>query len=87
MTLNFVVSNAISSILTPSQVLHAGLHMKLCVQVYTLFGILCLAFIMLLIVTAFIAVALAYFQLAAEVLLFVSCFICLFDIQNYVSTI
>lgn len=36
-------------------------------QVYTLFGVLLLAFIMLLIVTAFVSVALIYFQLAAEV--------------------
>lgn len=35
-------------------------------HVYTLFGILCLAFVLLLIVTAFITVALAYFQLAIE---------------------
>jgi len=35
-------------------------------RVYTLFGILSLAFLMLLIVTAFITVALTYFQLAAE---------------------
>jgi len=35
-------------------------------RVYTLFGILSLAFIMLLIVTAFITIALTYFQLAVE---------------------
>jgi len=35
-------------------------------RVYTLFGILFLAFIMLLIVTAFITVTLTYFQLAAQ---------------------
>eukprot|EP01006_Ploeotia_vitrea_P022005 TRINITY_DN54419_c0_g1_i1.p1 TRINITY_DN54419_c0_g1~~TRINITY_DN54419_c0_g1_i1.p1 ORF type:complete len:615 (-),score=277.66 TRINITY_DN54419_c0_g1_i1:64-1860(-) len=35
-------------------------------RVYTLFGILSLAFVMLLIVTAFITVALTYFQLASE---------------------
>lgn len=35
-------------------------------RVYTLFGILTLAFIMLIIVTAFITVALTYFQLASE---------------------
>jgi hypothetical protein len=35
-------------------------------RVYTLFGILTLAFIMLLIVTAFITVTLTYFQLAAQ---------------------
>lgn len=34
--------------------------------VYTLFGILCLAFLLLLVVTAFVTVALTYFQLAAE---------------------
>ena len=35
-------------------------------RVYTLYGILSLAFVMLVIVTAFITVALTYFQLAAE---------------------
>jgi hypothetical protein len=35
-------------------------------KIYTLFGILFLAFIMLIIVTAFITVSLAYFQLARE---------------------
>merc|ERR1719181_2229101 len=35
-------------------------------KIYTLFGILFLAFIMLFIVTAFITVALIYFQLARE---------------------
>lgn len=35
-------------------------------RVYTLFGILSLAFVMLIIVTAFITVALTYFQLASE---------------------
>jgi MFS family permease len=35
-------------------------------RVYTLFGILSLAFIMLITVTAFITIALTYFQLAAE---------------------
>lgn len=35
-------------------------------QIYTLFGILFLAFILLVIVTSFIAVALVYFQLARE---------------------
>ena len=35
-------------------------------RVYTLYGILTLAFIMLIIVTAFITVALTYFQLASE---------------------
>merc|ERR1711977_744758 len=35
-------------------------------KIYTLFGILFLAFIMLIIITAFITVSLAYFQLARE---------------------
>ena len=35
-------------------------------KMYTLFGILCLAFLMLYIVTSFITVALVYFQLARE---------------------
>ena len=35
-------------------------------RIYTMFGILSLAFLMLLIVTAFITVALTYFQLASE---------------------
>jgi len=35
-------------------------------RVYTLFGILSLAFLMLILVTAFITIALTYFQLAAE---------------------
>ena len=35
-------------------------------QIYTLFGILFLAFILLVIVTSFITVALLYFQLARE---------------------
>ena len=35
-------------------------------RVYTLYGILCIAFLLLLLVTAFITVALTYFQLASE---------------------
>jgi uncharacterized membrane protein YdcZ (DUF606 family) len=35
-------------------------------QVYTIYSILCIVFIILIIVTAFITVALTYFQLAVE---------------------
>lgn len=35
-------------------------------KVYTIYSILCIVFIILLIVTAFITVALTYFQLAVE---------------------
>ena len=36
------------------------------IQIYTLFGILFLAFVMLIVVTSFITVAMTYFQLAQE---------------------
>lgn len=35
-------------------------------QVYTIYSILCIVFIILVIVTAFITIALTYFQLAVE---------------------
>ena len=35
-------------------------------QVYTLFGILCITFVILLLVTSFVSVLLCYFQLTAE---------------------
>ncbi len=38
----------------------------LCLQVYTIYSILCIVFIILVIVTAFITIALTYFQLAVE---------------------